>query len=114
MGNIPPDEEQAGGLNRRSVLKRGAIVGGAMVWTVPAVQSLAGPAFAAGTPCVGGQRTYYGNVCFEVTYRSDTTCCNCIATTLAGTFGGDPIFTGVAAGICQVQGKCQVETANPC
>ena len=43
------DDIQDGGLDRRSVLRRGAILGGAMVWTVPTVQSLAGPAFATGT-----------------------------------------------------------------
>ena len=43
------DDIQDGGLDRRSVLRRGAILGGAMVWTVPTVQSLAGPAFAIGT-----------------------------------------------------------------
>ncbi len=43
------DDIQDGGLDRRTVLRRGAILGGAMVWTVPTVQSLAGPAFAIGT-----------------------------------------------------------------
>jgi hypothetical protein len=44
MSEIPGD-----GMNRRDVLKRGALVGGALVWTVPAVQTLAAPAFAAGS-----------------------------------------------------------------
>jgi len=38
---------QQGGLSRRDMLKRSAVVGGALVWTTPAVQSLAGPAFAS-------------------------------------------------------------------
>jgi hypothetical protein len=37
------------GPNRRDVLKRGAMVGGALVWAVPAVQTIASPAFAAGS-----------------------------------------------------------------
>jgi hypothetical protein len=43
------------GVSRRSALKRGAIVGGALVWTTPVVQSLARPAFAqdAGSPLPG-------------------------------------------------------------
>jgi hypothetical protein len=42
MSEVPGD-----GMNRRDVLKRGAMVGGALVWTVPVVQSIAGPALAA-------------------------------------------------------------------
>ena len=49
------------GVSRRDMLRKSAIVGGALVWTAPAVQSLAGPAFAqtAGSP--GGQENcvYY-------------------------------------------------------
>jgi hypothetical protein len=37
------------GISRRTLLRRGAIAGGALVWTTPVVQSLAGPAMAAGT-----------------------------------------------------------------
>jgi hypothetical protein len=37
------------GISRRTVLRRGAIVGGALVWITPVVQSLAGPAMATGT-----------------------------------------------------------------
>jgi hypothetical protein len=42
-------DEPTEGLGRRDLLKRGALVGGALVWTVPAVQTLASPAFAVGT-----------------------------------------------------------------
>ena len=37
-------------LSRRAMLRRGAVVGGALVWATPVVQSIASPAFAAGTP----------------------------------------------------------------
>lgn len=38
------------GISRRTLLRRGAVVGGAMVWATPVVQSFAGPAAATGTP----------------------------------------------------------------
>lgn len=42
------DSEVAhGALTRRQTLRRGALAGGALAWTVPAIQSLAGPAVAA-------------------------------------------------------------------
>jgi hypothetical protein len=43
------------GISRRSLLKRGAVVGGT-VWAVPVVQSLSAPAFAQGV-LYGGGRT---------------------------------------------------------
>lgn len=44
------DTPDQSGLSRRDVIRRGAIVGGALVWTTPVVQSLAGPAFAQAEP----------------------------------------------------------------
>lgn len=38
------------GISRRTLLRRGALVGGAMVWSAPVVYSLATPASGAGTP----------------------------------------------------------------
>ena len=46
--------EGAGGMDRRTVLKRSAVVGGALVWATPVVQSIASPAFAATSPVVVG------------------------------------------------------------
>jgi hypothetical protein len=45
--------EESAGLSRRTLLRRSAVVGGALVWAAPAVQTLAKPAFAAGgsAPC---------------------------------------------------------------
>lgn len=37
-------------LERRAFIKRAGVVAGATVWAVPTVQSLASPAFAAGSP----------------------------------------------------------------
>ncbi len=115
----PMIEDQAAGLNRRDVLRRGAILGGALVWTVPAVQTLSGPAFAAGTPCVGRfQYTDDRGTCLFVQYASDETCCNCIDTTSAGLaaqFGFTPAFWVVVAGAaCQLTFKCTVQSAGTC
>lgn len=44
------DENETTGLGRRDLLKRGAVVGGALVWATPVVQSMATPAFAASSP----------------------------------------------------------------
>lgn len=38
------------GISRRTLIKRGAVVGGTLVWATPVVQSLTAPAFAAGSP----------------------------------------------------------------
>lgn len=45
-------------VSRRDALRRGAAVGGALIWTVPVVQSLSGTAVAAqGSVEVGGTKT---------------------------------------------------------
>lgn len=41
---------EPGGLSRRDMLRRSALVGGTIVWVTPAVQSIASPAFANGSP----------------------------------------------------------------
>lgn len=41
------------GISRRTLLKRGAIVGGSLAWTVPVVHTLATPSASAGTPLDG-------------------------------------------------------------
>jgi hypothetical protein len=41
------------GIPRRTLLRRGAIVGGALIWTPPVVITLASPASGAGTPMGG-------------------------------------------------------------
>ena len=46
------EQEQTPGLSRRSVIKRGAAVGGAVLWAAPVVQSIGGTAWAAqGSVC---------------------------------------------------------------
>jgi hypothetical protein len=63
------------GITRRVALRRGAVIGGALVWAAPAVQTLARPAFAGalhgGSP-VGNTYSYvavlfrYGNKLYRV------------------------------------------------
>jgi hypothetical protein len=54
------DIEQ-GGVSRRDLMKRSAVIGGALVWATPVVQSVTAPAFA-GTPgedgCPEGKVTH--------------------------------------------------------
>lgn len=49
-GTIDLTTGEPEGLSRRSLMKRGAIVGGALVWAAPMVQTIARPAFAATSP----------------------------------------------------------------
>jgi hypothetical protein len=65
--------EETSGLSRRQILKRGAAVGGALVWTVPAVQSLAGPAFAQ-TLSPGGNGCPPGTTLFGLKVNPDGSC----------------------------------------
>lgn len=51
-------QPEASGLTRRDALRRAAAVGGALVWTVPVVQSMSGTAVAAqGSVEVAGTKT---------------------------------------------------------
>lgn len=45
---VPPRDR---GISRRELLRRGMILGGAVAWTTPALQSLAPPAFAQYARC---------------------------------------------------------------
>ena len=112
MEQTPTPDHDPGGLDRRAVLRRGAILGGAMVWTVPAVQTLAGPAFAAGSPCIGRfEYTTSRGRCFFVEYNATETCCDCVDSILA-TEGPEAVV--LAGAICQVRGACTVKAHGPC
>jgi hypothetical protein len=72
-------DDGGGGLDRRSVLRRGAVLGGALVWTVPAVQTIAGPAFATGSPrCETSFTGRLNRQCVTFTYVPTEQCCSCI------------------------------------
>lgn len=97
--------EEQSGLSRRSVLKRGAIVGGAMVWTVPAVQSIAGPA-AAGTGCVGSytiinDRT--GQCVAKIVVTATDACCQCIDANDGSGSPAEVFFAALTCGPCSPQ-----------
>lgn len=47
---VPLDEGSPVGFDRRTLLKRSAVAGGALVWATPIVQSIGSPAFAAVSP----------------------------------------------------------------
>lgn len=53
-------EETSQGITRRDLLRRGAVLGGAVVWTTPVVQTLGmGRAFASTASPVGGKDISY-------------------------------------------------------
>lgn len=105
------DDIQDGGLDRRSVLRRGAILGGAMVWTVPTVQSIAGAAYAAGTTCTAEITYNYTergtSYCVNVKYIPDDPCCGCLASNGAAT------NLPIALGICAANGSCKLAPNSP-
>lgn len=58
------------GLSRRSLLRRGALVGGAMVWTVPTVQTIASFDLAAAASVNGDGGTGTGTPSYVYTWIS--------------------------------------------
>src|SRR5687768_14330135 len=51
MGERKSGMPREHGISRRELLKRGAVVGGTLVWAVPVLQSLAPPAYAQYATC---------------------------------------------------------------
>jgi hypothetical protein len=100
------------GISRRTLLRRGAIVGGTLVWAAPAVQSFSRTALAQanGTPVcqiiilvvlVHDDGTIS---CFLETYIADESCCDCIEDEF------DRGATLVQALVrCQDRGECPSE-----
>ena len=69
------------GLGRRQLIKRSAVVGGALVWATPVVQSLAGPAYAAGSvACVTRVIVTLGpGLCIDIgSTTASPACCECL------------------------------------
>jgi hypothetical protein len=52
-------DEPSAGMDRRQLLRRGALLGGALAWTAPVVQSISPAAFADGSPIDGGGAPSY-------------------------------------------------------
>ncbi len=82
MAHTSDDDQQpeSTGFDRRALLQRTAIVGGAMVWTLPIVQSVGSKAFAAtGSVCIG-YLTVNPNphTCFRIAKMAyPEGCCDC-------------------------------------
>lgn len=112
-------EGRKSGIPRRTLIKRGAIVGG-LVWATPVVQSLRIPAHAQEAPgselcaaCLSATTDPDGpggpippSTSF-VTFNPTAACCDCIAT-----FGG-----GLLAVVqCAISGDCSIVTSGvgPC
>ena len=70
MGTETEVEQDGRGLDRRSFIRRSAVVGAATVWVTPTVQSMVAPAFAVGTPRGGctGCLTGGGQILTNATY----------------------------------------------
>ena len=75
------DEEggQQSGIPRRTLIKRGAIVGGTLVWATPVIQSLSSPAHAQvgpGSPlCAACLAATIDGVTTHVDFDSTPDCC---------------------------------------
>jgi hypothetical protein len=93
--------EGGGGLSRRDLMKRGAVVGGTVVWATPVLQTLATPAFA-GTP--GEEGCPEGKVLhkfkFDVDQITGQTSCSAGGTTSPGGGCSFPGWADAEAGDC--------------
>ena len=78
--------DETPGFSRRDMLRKTAIVGGALVWTAPAVQSLAGPAFAqtVGSPRGAEVCTYYAVSLTITNATGGFTCADISGSTASG------------------------------
>ena len=93
----------AAALNRRSVLRRGAVLGGALAWSTPVVQSLASPAFAAGSPLCQVQVEV--DDC-TLTYEDRPDCCACVES-------HPELSLAEALALCAREGRC-LKTLEVC
>jgi hypothetical protein len=108
------------GLTRRDLLRRGAIVGGTLLWAAPAVQSITKPAYAN---TVQGSARYYCCYCWRPTKPGGTSC-TCAAN------GAPPLVPNNdadCAALCRSQGfanhdfdsglnscSCSTSPCTPC
>ena len=113
MDELQPD---SAGLDRRTLIKRGAVVGGTLVWATPVVQSITRPAFAAVSAAgcsarVEVERTLNGvTSCTCTAFASQPpTCCECIDAVVAQT--GNAAFATI---VCFGSGACLVTSPSPC
>jgi hypothetical protein len=83
------------GLTRRDALRRSAALGGALVWTVPVVQSMSGTAVAAAPSAVGVEGVKSGRTAGGRTGAAD----GLLGSSLPGTgsMAGDLLAVGAGA-----------------
>jgi hypothetical protein len=100
-----------GRLDRRDVLRRGAVLGGMVAWSVPAVQTIAGPAFAAGSPrCVAELEVDDCTIVFAPTPE----CCECIANAVGqGMTQPDAVAWCADQQLCVPTETCGEEITKP-
>ena len=68
------------GLSRRDLLRRGAIVGGTLVWVAPAIQTFgATAAYAASPLCTACIAVTTGGTTMHFNLTPTAACCTCIA-----------------------------------
>jgi hypothetical protein len=90
------------GISRRDLLRRSAILGGALVWVTPAIHSIAGSAYTHDPSsrdtscCACRRRPSDGDLCTE-----DLTMTDCEAYC-----GANNVESYVVAGECNPQGDC--------
>jgi hypothetical protein len=88
------------GISRRELIRRGAIVGGTLLWATPVIQSLSPPAFAGVTPrlcsccCCNRPLPVPGGEVQCTTDSFDETFCDAFCATAGGRRPG-------SAGFCQ-------------
>lgn len=70
------DIENEPGLTRRDLMRRGAVVGGTLLWAAPVVQSISRPAFAA---TKAGTARYFCCYCWRVNPKPGLAPCACHA-----------------------------------
>src|SRR5687767_6787039 len=74
-GSTSSGNDQPGGIDRRSLLRRSAVVSGVVVWTTPVVQTVMSPAFAAGSPLC--EIKFEADNCTH-TFVPTVDCCECV------------------------------------
>ena len=97
---------QGSGIPRRTLIKRGAVAGGALMWATPVIQSLTSPVHAQASAlcsvCLsatfdpdgpGGQPPTQGHIDFAPT----PACCSCVAANGGGV---------LAVVLCGISGDC--------
>ncbi len=111
-------EGRKAGIPRRTLIKRGAIVGG-LVWATPVVQSLRIPAHAQEAPgselcaaCISATIDPVGPpppVTSFITFDPTTACCDCIAA------GGGSLCRGIhTVGSQELARSSRVGDLRPC